>query len=264
VIKKTTRKSDKTSRKQVDILGIRVDSTSKARVITAVEEKISHNDKFYIVTPNPELILASTKDKKLKEALNSADFAIPDGFGLKAAEPSLRIIKGRKLFEDLIALANKKGWRVFLLGGLGNEAEICRKKLENSYRDLKIESGQGPKLNKNARPISEIDRKIEIDIIARINQFKPHLLFVAFGNPKQEIWMHDRYKLLDVSCMMGVGGTFRYFAGLAPLPPKWIEKAGLEWLWRLLTEPFRFTRVLNAVVVFPLRVWQAKLFRIHT
>lgn len=230
--------------KQVKILGVKVDSGRLRRLLAAVEEKISRNFKFYIVTPNPELILSSTKNPALKQAMNQADFSIPDGVGLKLAEPSLKIIKGRDFFLDLVSLAARKNWRVFLLGGLGNEAKIASSKLKSKNKKLKIAWAGGPKITTN----------LSKDIVDKINKFAPDLLFVAFGNPKQEIFMYENIKKLNVRGMMGVGGTFRYVAGMSKLSPKWMDKLGLEWLWRLFTEPFRFARIWNAAVVFPLRV----------
>ncbi len=84
-MKKIRKKSVKTGRKHVNILGIRVDSTPKESLLSAVARKISHNNKFYIVTPNPELVLASTENNELMEALNDADFSVPDGIGLAQA-----------------------------------------------------------------------------------------------------------------------------------------------------------------------------------
>jgi N-acetylglucosaminyldiphosphoundecaprenol N-acetyl-beta-D-mannosaminyltransferase len=82
---------------------------------------------------------------------------------------------------------------------------------------------------------------------------------VAFNNPKQEIWIYKNLKSLTVGGAMAVGGTFRYIAGLSKLPSAWMEKAGLEWLYRLITEPYRLRRVLNAFPVFPLRVFLYKV-----
>lgn len=251
-MKKNTKNTHKTGRKIVDILGIGVDSTSKGEVLTAVTKKVSDSSKFYIVTPNPELVLASTKNSLLKSALNNADFAIPDGIGLRVAKWDLNIIKGREFFLDLVELARKKNWKMFFLGGLDNEAKLAAKKLGAEYFE-------GPKLDKEAKPVLEVDRKLQIDAIERINNFRPHLLFVAFGNPKQEIWIYRNLPRLNIGGAMAVGGAFRYIAGLSKLPPKWIENAGLEWLWRLFTELFRFKRIWNAVVVFPLKFWMSKL-----
>ena len=194
--------------------------------------------------------------------MNGTELTIPDGIGLKFAIPDLQIIKGRELFSELIKLANEKGWKVFLLGGLEDEAAIAKLKIVNSLKigncKLKIESDGGPKLDNNARPATEVDKKIEHEAIEKINRFAPQLLFVAFGNPKQEIWVHRNYSKLNIGGAMAVGGVFRYQAGLASLPPKWMASLGLEWLWRLFTEPHRLGRIWNAVIVFPLKVFLSK------
>ena len=286
-----------------NIMEINVSSGSKAEVLARVEDLMSDNVSasgnshgFYIVTPNPELVLEAQKNEKLKTALNGALFSIPDGIGLSQAakyfslglpkEKILRFIvgffqgfwvgaatffdrewltrevktiKGRVFFMDLIGLADKNGWKVFLLGGLGQEALAALQKLRMGYKKLRIEADGGPKLNKNARPITEVDKKTEKDVIDKINRFNPDLLFVAFGNPKQEIWIHDNLSKLNIGGAMAVGGTLRYVAGASKLPPVWMEQAGLEWLWRLMTEPFRLNRIWNAVVVFP---WKVFLYKV--
>jgi N-acetylglucosaminyldiphosphoundecaprenol N-acetyl-beta-D-mannosaminyltransferase len=241
------------------ILGINVNSTSASSVLMSVEQFISDNVKFYIVTPNPELVLMAQKIPNLKLALNSADIAVADGVGLKIANPSLNIIKGRELFVDLIKLANKNNWKVFLLGGLNDEAELTAKKLRIYNLQCKIEYNEGPKLNNNAEPKTKEDKKIEDDSIEQINKFKPDLLFVAFGNPKQEIWIHKNLSRLNIGGAMAVGGTFRYIAGTSKLPPKWMARCGLEWLYRVITEPKRIGRIFRAVVVFPIRLLLSKL-----
>lgn len=253
---KNTTKNDRIYGK---ILGIKVTSTTTSSVLTRVENFISDSFKFYIVTPNPELILMAQDNQKLKIALNEADFAIPDGVGLKLAIPDLNITKGRKLFLALISFAAKKNWKVFLLGGLGDEAAIASRKLQITNPKLQIHSFQGSRLNGNAELVTEIDRKLQIDAINRINKFKPQLLFVAFGNPKQEIWIHENLSRLDIGGAMAVGGAFRYVAGLSSLPPGWMAKIGLEWLYRLITEPKRIGRIWNAVVVFPTKLLVSKL-----
>jgi N-acetylglucosaminyldiphosphoundecaprenol N-acetyl-beta-D-mannosaminyltransferase len=245
-------------RKFGHILEIRVIGTTITDLLTGVEKNITDNTKFYILTPNPEIILMAQKDKKLKDALNGTDLAIPDGVGLKLAIPGINIIKGRELFSELINLAVKKNWKVFLLGGLGKEAEVASEKLQTSNPRLQIQSFSGPKLDRNAKPSSEVDKKLERDAIEKINKFAPQLLFVAFGNPKQEIWVHENYQKLNIGGAMAVGGAFRYAAGQSSLPPKWMSEIGLEWLYRLLTEPYRIGRIWNAVVVFPIKVFLSK------
>lgn len=248
----------KKAQKQDKILGINITSSSKEEVLSSVKDKLSDSRSFYIVTPNPELVLMAQDNIDLKNALNSADFAIPDGTGLKLAIPNLHIIKGRELFLDLIELANKNKWKVFLLGGLGNEAELACKHLISLYPNIFISFDNGPVLNQKAELESQVDAKSYKDAVDRINKFNPDLLFVAFGNPKQEIWIHKNLNKLKVGGAMAVGGSFRYVAGLSKLPPKWVQRLGLEWFWRLITEPMRLKRILNAVVIFPLRLFLYK------
>lgn len=260
-IKKTTEKD----RKFVNILGINIISTNSSELITWVNNFLTHNVKFYIVTPNPELVLMAQNKPELKKALNEADFPVPDGIGLSYASRFLygkpvNIIHGRKLFIDLIEIADKNKLKVFLLGGKGDEAGAASRKLAAKYKEITIRSERGPNLNNEAGPEVEIDRKLEADAIDRINSFAPDLLFVAFGNPKQEIWINKNIDKLKVGGAMAVGGTFRYIAGMSKLPPQWMERLELEWLWRLLTEPKRIIRIFDAVVVFPLKVLIYKLF----
>ena len=241
------------------IMGINVISSSVNILLARVEDFITHNIKFSILTPNSELVLMAQNNQKLKSALNSADLPVPDTVGLNYASKflfgkSLTIIPGRKLFLELIRLASEKGWRVFLFGGMDSEATRAALNLKSQFSNLKIESDKGPKLSLEGEPASETDKKLEKEAVEKINKFSPQILFVAFGNPKQEIWVHENLSSLSVGGAMAVGGAFRYTAGLAKLPPKWMEKVGLEWFWRLITEPKRIGRVFNAVVVFPLRV----------
>lgn len=245
--------------KYVNILGISILSTSVDGLLTAIEHKVSRSQRFSIFTPNPELIIATKDNSKLKDVLNAADFLVPDGVGLNFASKflygsSINVIPGRKLYEMLIAMAVKNKWRVFLLGGLDNETVLTAENLISQYPEIEISTSIGPKLNKDGRPDSTNDLEVEKEVITKINEFKPHLLFVAFGNPKQELWIYKNLPRLNVFGAMAVGGTFRYVAGFSKLPPRWMEQIGLEWLWRVLTEPRRLERVFNAVIVFPLKV----------
>jgi N-acetylglucosaminyldiphosphoundecaprenol N-acetyl-beta-D-mannosaminyltransferase len=240
-------------------MGINVTGTNTGEVLARVSKLISDSTKFYIITPNPELILMAQDNTRLKNALNGTKLAIPDGIGLKIAIPDLNIIKGRELFLDLIKLAAKRNWKVYLLGGLGNEAELAAQKLKGKYTGVKLLADPGWKLDQNAKPISEVDGKLERETVEKINKFAPQLLFVAFGNPRQEIWIHENYLKLDIGGVMAVGGAFRYVAGLSMPTPRWMTSIGFEWLWRLLTEPNRLGRIFNAVIVFPFRVFLSKL-----
>jgi N-acetylglucosaminyldiphosphoundecaprenol N-acetyl-beta-D-mannosaminyltransferase len=264
-------KTNKKGLKYDQIMGINVYSTSASQVLTRVDHLLSDSPltkenprKFSIVTPNSELILMAQTNLQLKHALNAAKFPIPDSVGLNYAFKylfgrSLNIIPGRVLFGKLIELSDKNKWRVFFLGGRDNEAQKAADKIKEQYKNIKVKTSKGPVFDDNAETVTEINRKYLIDTIKMINTYKPHILFVAFGNPKQEIWIHKNLKSLNVGGAMSVGGTLRYVAGFSELPPSWIEGLGLEWLYRLIQEPYRIGRIINAVIIFPLKVFSYKI-----
>lgn len=280
-------------RKYDQILGITINSTSRAKVLAFVRFSLAKKTKFSIFTPNPEIVLASTKDKELARILGRASLALPDGIGLSMANrflslsspknmllrvpvcffqgigvglatfinrdwlyKGLRPIKGREMFLDLIKLSNKKGWKVFFLGGRKGIGEKAAVALKKNYKKVKIEYFQGPELDSDGSPMREIDRNLEKEAIEEINEFRPQILFIAFGAPKQEKWIDKWISRLHIGGAMVVGGTFDYVFGL---PPKWMSESGLEWVWRLVREPKRIGRIINAAIVFPLRVFLYKL-----
>lgn len=292
----TILKETQSERKYAKILGIRVDGIPESGVLRIIRQNIATGMKFSIATPNPEIVLAAQRNFELVKALNGSTISIPDGIGVVAASKFLSLpitnhqelntfyyllqglrvglailfnrkwleseiipIKGRRLFSEMLRLANKKGWKVFLLGGTNGEAKKAENRLNLSLRNLKAESADGPKLNRNAEPISERDTTSYKEVLNHINVYKPDLLFVGFGAPKQEIWIAKNLSKLKVKGAMAVGGTFNYITGVISEPPKWMEKSGLEWLWRLIKEPVRFGRIWNAVVVFPWKVYKYKL-----
>lgn len=288
--------SKKSDRKYGKILGISLNGTSTSSVLSYVKYRIQNNKKFSIVTPNPEIVLASTHDRILLKALNNAELALPDGVGLSQANMfltlsapndkiarffvcvfqgvmvglstffnkdwltnSLNIFPGRKVFLDLISLANKNSWKVFLLGGTGGVSEKVSLVLKKKYKKIIFEYMDGPKLNKNGVADTKVDRLIQKGCEDAINKFRPELLFVAFGPGKQEKWIFQNLSKLNVGGAMAVGGTFNYVAGVSKFPPDLFTRFGLEWFWRVLTEPWRIGRIYNAVIVFPWKVFLQKL-----
>jgi N-acetylglucosaminyldiphosphoundecaprenol N-acetyl-beta-D-mannosaminyltransferase len=250
-------------RKYGKILNTGLNSTSTEKVLAFVRDSVSRGYKFWISTPNPEIILAAQKDPELHKALENSDLAIPDGVGLLFAARFLgmgeiKIIKGREMFMDLIQLASKRGWKVFLLGGAPGVAKTAGLNLRKTFKGVRMAYFSGPKLNSRAEPVGEADFKAEKETIAQINEFKPQILFVAFGAPKQEKWIYKHIEELKIGGAMVIGGTIDYLAGIAPLPPKWAE-GSLEWFWRLITQPRRIGRVLRATILFPWKVFLSRL-----
>lgn len=245
---------------QAQILNIKLDSTSENQVLKLIREKVLQKQKFIVFTPNPEIILSAQSDPDLASILNSADLSIPDGVGLKLAEPSLTIIKGRELMVKLFELGQESNLKIFLLGASSQVNKKSLKLMKTKYPHAKVKGSPGPYLDKNANPISTKDIFLEKEIIIKINEFKPDFLFVAFGTPKEQKWIAKHVQELNASCIMEVGGSLDYFSGATKLPPAVFSKVGLEWLWRLIQEPLRFGRIFNALVLFPLKIIKEKIF----
>lgn len=252
--------------KHGNIFGISLNSTSTSEVLDFVNSRLESKEKFYIVTPNPEIVLAAKDDWLLKDALQKADFAVPDGIGLKFAyrllhNEKINIIKGRELFYDVIRLANQKALRVFFVGGEHGEAEKSIEILSKTYQSIIFKTHKTPNYGSNGQPMGEEDKKIHKMLISSIKMFEPDLIFIGLGAPKQEKWILRNFFRLNAVGAVTTGGTFNYIAGFSKLPPTWLARLGLEWLWRVMCEPKRIVRIWNAVIVFTFKILIAKLFK---
>ncbi len=246
------------TRKHGKIMGISISSTQVSKVLKFIDFSLKKKHKFFIATPNPEILVEASKNNSLQKALRSADILLPDGAGLILASKflgfKLNRITGRKMFEKILKFADQKNLKIFLLGSSGKVISLCLKRLKGEYSTIKASGFEGPFLDKEGSPITNKDLEAEKRALRMINTFKPDILFVAFGAPKQEIWLNNNLHKLKIGGGMVVGGTFDYFSGVKPLPPRFLSKIGLEWLWRLIYDPKRLKRIFNALVVFPFLV----------
>lgn len=209
------------------VLGVGVSSDSTSRVLEKIDEFVRKNDRMrLVVTVNAEFVVLAQEDMGFKKILNSADLVVADGFGLKLAGVK-EIVPGRKVVESLL----QKGYKVFYLGSFVG-AEMARKF-----------GGQFDGGEKNIRAGERESKRI----ITKINKYKPDILLVAYGAPWQEKWLWANRHRLKAKVAMGVGGAFDYLTGHAAVPPEWVNRMGLEWLWRLACEPWRWRRQLNLV-----------------
>lgn len=213
---------------KVNILGVGVAVTSMIQVLDQIDQicQSSFKKPFFVVTVNQEFVMMAQHDLEFKKILNSADLSLADGVGLKFADPSLQIVPGRRLVEELV----KRNYRIFYLGGQGGVARAMARKFRGKSDPGESDIGH-PRRNS--------------EILAAINAYQPDILLVAYGAPWQEKWLYSNLSALRSKVVMGVGGTFDYLTGKAKLPPAWMANLGLEWLWRLVQEPRRWRRQLN-------------------
>jgi len=225
------------------VLGVKIDCIREDQVLETVEKwLLTNRGRRYILTPiNPEMVMLAQKDNRFLRVLNGADLRIADGMGLRLADKRLKRVAGTSMMMSLIELAVKKSWRVFLLGGRGQAAERAAEKLRNRYSGLEIKGESGPEEIGKERP------REKQNLSEQINRFKPHLLFVGFGQVKQEKWIAKNLAKLKVRVAMGVGGAIDQVVKPWLRAPKLCQCLGLEWLWRLLMQPWRLKRQLVLV-----------------
>ncbi len=252
----------------VIILNVDVTSEKKDIVLKYVVEKSSKRDeKFYIVTPNPEILMYAKTHPQFRAILNDARVALPDGVGVLmagriAGKSIIGRITGVDFMLELCSEYAKRPITIGFLGGMGGVAKMTAECLQKKHPTLKVvfAEDEWPTENKEER-ISNVDKKDQ-DSKSNIQNSKPiphiDMLFVAFGFPKQEEWIAKNLERLPVTGMMAVGGAFDFIAGKIPRAPKMVRSIGMEWAFRLLMQPSRFKRQL-ALPAFVLEVLKERI-----
>jgi N-acetylglucosaminyldiphosphoundecaprenol N-acetyl-beta-D-mannosaminyltransferase len=232
----------------ITILGVRVDDVTYEETLARIEGFIQEDRPHQIVTVNPEFIVAAHSDAEFREILNAAALVLPDGVGVVWASrlsgqrrPLRERVAGSDLVPRIAALAEERGYRLFLLGAAPGVAEGAARRLYQQNPGLAI-------VGTHAGSPSPDE---EDEIVALVRAARPHVLFVAYGAPAQDKWIARNLARLDVPVCMGVGGAFDFIAGVAVRAPLWAQRLGLEWLHRLGHEPWRWRRML----ALPRFVW---------
>jgi N-acetylglucosaminyldiphosphoundecaprenol N-acetyl-beta-D-mannosaminyltransferase len=181
--------------------------------------------------------MSARRDPELLEALRSSDLLIPDGIGAVigmkvGCGKKIRRTTGVGLMTKILGLAAEQNHGVFLFGAKPDVNITAVKNIQDRFPSLLIAGTQHGYL-----PRDEHDRLVE-----KISGSRAEILFVGLGSPKQEKWIHRHRKKLNVKICLGVGGSFDVWAGKVALAPRWVQKAGLEWLYRLAKEPKRLKR----------------------
>lgn len=231
----------------VEILGIKINSTSTSSVLNLIIVRLERGEKTFVVTPNPEFLVSAKQNLWFRKILDSATLAIPDGIGLIWAgkilgRPFAERVSGADLMERLCQEASRRKWRVYFFGGEGEVANKTLGVLKKQYPGLTGWAESGPLLRLVDGEWTKDSQEEIGKALARINQKSPELLFVALGMEKQEKFIFDNWQKLNVKFAMGVGGAFDYLSGKTPRAPVCIRSLGFEWFWRLVCEPWRWRR----------------------
>ena len=219
---------------KIFLLGVGFSDASMKEVLEFIVTGLQNqSEKYYIVTPNPELLVIASKDDNYRKVLNSAKLALPDGIGVIVAgkimgKPLKERIHGVDLVKSLCKEVSKQPITVGFLGAGPNIAELTAECLRKNYPGLKVGL------------VSE-------EWTEELKNKKADILFVAFGSPKQEIWISENLERLPAKVVIGVGGAFDFISGKVRRAPLILRKTGLEWLFRLIIQPWRLKRQLRLV-----------------
>lgn len=237
----------------VTINGINFSNLDTESALNFVFERIERKEKTIIVTPNAEIAYQCKRDKNLLDTVNSADLILPDGIGIVYAakilnEKPLNRIPGIDFATEMLKIAENRGNKIFLLGAKPGIAEAAAKNLKNAFKNLNI-CGVNDGYFKNSD-----------DVIKKINSSQADIVFVCLGFPNQELFMQKNKQNIQASVMIGLGGSLDVFAGNVKRAPVFFRKLGLEWFYRLITQPARFFRMLK-LPLFVLDILKYKFFK---
>lgn len=231
--------------RQVPILGVAVDDVTADEALALADAMIRAGGPHQICTLNPEFVMEARRNPAFAAVLAAADLRTPDGFGLLLAArylgtPLRGRVTGVALTGRLAALAAERGYRLFLLGAAPGVAEQAGAVLQARYPGLSIAGAfAGSPQPRHAPFLRQL-----------IAAARPDILLVAYGHPRQDLWIARNQPMLQVPLAIGVGGVFDYLAGRVPLAPAWMRRGGIEWLYRLLRQPRRLPRIIDAVPRF--------------
>ncbi len=237
---------------KLTIAGVPIDAITFSEAAARAAGFLSDGRQHLIVTPNPEMAVFADRDASFKKLLHSADLALADGYGLRLAASW----EGKKIPETITGvdfglalahLAEQKNCSLYLLGGGEGVAGAAAENLRQAYPKLRIAgASSGGRIRWIADKWEEDD-----DLVERISKTNPDILFVALGHGKQERWILDHLaRLPSIKIAIGLGGALDYYSGRKRRAPKALRILHLEWLWRLLSEPWRVFRIFEATCVF--------------
>jgi N-acetylglucosaminyldiphosphoundecaprenol N-acetyl-beta-D-mannosaminyltransferase len=220
--------------RRINILNIPVDNYTMAQTIELIHQNIVNNVITHHVVVNAAKLVNAQKDQELKESIIKSDIINADGQSVVWASAFLgkrlkERVAGIDLMINLVEMAHKKGYKIFLLGAT---EEVLGKIVE------KYTAMYGPSLIAGYRN-GYFKKDEELDVAKQIGESGAQLLFVAITSPKKEIFLNQYKNIIKIPFIMGVGGSFDVIAGKTKRAPVWMQKAGLEWFYRVIQEPKR-------------------------
>jgi len=221
----------------VSLLGVRIEQTTTRDVAQTIEEMIDEGGFHQVATANVNFLINAQRDAELKRVLTNCDLVVADGMPVVwisriLGQGIVERVTGVDLIPMLATRATERGWGIYLLGSNENHLKATADVLTKQNPGLRIVGSYAP-------PYATLSQMDHEGILQRIEATSPDLLLVAFGNPKQELFLAMHRERLKVPVAIGVGGSFELIGGFLKRAPNWMQKTGLEWVYRILREPRR-------------------------
>jgi N-acetylglucosaminyldiphosphoundecaprenol N-acetyl-beta-D-mannosaminyltransferase len=232
------------SSQSVAILGVPVHNVSMDEAVDRVDRYIRAGGFHQIATANADFLINATVDPELREVLGSCDLIVADGMPLVWAARLMGVrfkerVAGADLVPRLAALSNERSYRMFFLGSTAEASSRAAETIERMYPNVRIAG----RLTPEPQPLELMDDEA---MCSQIEAAGPDILLVAFGSPKQEKWIYRNRQRLSVPVCIGVGASLDFLGGVVHRAPGWMQRSGLEWLYRLYQEPRRlFSRYFH-------------------
>lgn len=223
----------------LELMGVPIHDVTMQETVMWAIQWIAHRGHQQIATVNPEFLVRAREDSAFSEVLRHAALCIPDGIGVLWAArlrgaPLRERVAGSDLVPRLAEEAARQGWRVFFLGAAPGVAETTAGILSQRYPGLQVAGCYA------GSPAQEEEE----ELVSRVRQSNTDLLLVAYGAPRQDLWLSRNLVRTGAAVGIGVGGSFDFIAGISQRAPRGLQRLGLEWLYRLIREPKRWRRQL--------------------
>lgn len=250
---------DQSAYQKVNVLGVSFITAKFSQTVNWLKTIVIQGKKAFVITANPEVVMMARANPEFNRVVQRADIVTPDGIGVVIASKLLvrqnggtdipERVPGYDLLQALMQVADQQGWRVYLLGASPESNLGATNRLHEWYPNAQIVGNRD----------GYFSPEDEATIVEEINTALPHLLFVALGVPRQEMWIANHWERLNANVVMSVGGSFDGIAGKVKRAPQIWQKLNLEWLYRLLSQPSRWRRQL-ALPHFVLLVLKERFF----
>jgi N-acetylglucosaminyldiphosphoundecaprenol N-acetyl-beta-D-mannosaminyltransferase len=228
---------------RVDVLGVGVSAIDMDRAVAEIAGWVERRERHYVCVTGVHGVMESLRDAELRRIHNHSGLTTPDGMpmvwaGRRSGATRMRRVYGPDLMLALCEQAAERGWSSYFHGGAPGVADRLAERLVERFPRLEVVGTSSPPF-RTPTPVED-DLTVE-----RIERAAPDLVWVGLGTPKQERWMAAHTQRLSAPALLGVGAAFNIHAGLLPQAPRWMQRSGLEWLYRISREPRLARRYLS-------------------